>query len=97
MRHIDHNVMGPLLGLRRYPACLSIASTWFDQTIASTIHLGPNSPLETAARHAVRIARELEAEAFGPDWLIVVAEHDGPDLMEVTPDGEIRPLPPQQR
>ncbi len=53
--------------------------------------------LETAARHAVRIARELEAEAFGPDWLIVVAEHDGPDLMEVTPDGEIRPLPPQQR
>jgi hypothetical protein len=50
--------------------------------------------LQIATRHAVRVARELEIEAFGPDWLIVVAEEDGPDLIEVSPDGEIRPIPP---
>jgi hypothetical protein len=49
--------------------------------------------LETATRHAVRIARELEMEAFGPDWLIVVAEENGRDLIKVTPDGEISHIP----
>jgi hypothetical protein len=52
------------------------------------------SDLETATRHAVRIARQLEAEAFGPDWLILVAEENERDLVEVTQDGEIRPIPP---
>ncbi len=51
--------------------------------------------LEIASRHAVRVARELEIEAYGPDWLIVVAEENDPDLIEVTPDGEIRSIPPR--
>jgi hypothetical protein len=50
--------------------------------------------LHIATQHAVRIARELEADAFGPDWLIVIADEGGAELIEVTPNGEIRSISP---
>jgi hypothetical protein len=49
--------------------------------------------LRTACLHAVNIARELEPEAFGPEWIIVVAAQGGPELVEATRHGEVKPLP----
>jgi predicted membrane chloride channel (bestrophin family) len=51
--------------------------------------------LPTAGLHAVRIARDLQDEVgSGAGWQISVTDERDRKLLEVTPDGEIRTLPP---
>ena len=58
--------------------------------------LGTDFPdLDSAGLPAAKMARALVAEmAFSPDWRIVVTQQDGAELLETTPDGKTKTLPP---
>ncbi len=58
--------------------------------------LGTDFPdLDSAGLPAAKMARARVAEmAFSPDWRIVVTQQDGAELLETTPDGKTKTLPP---